>query len=154
MPRFLTTLSLIAALSAGSAVMAQDTTPKPEDSTGDTAAAASDSTAETTANEPGSDLSMGQDTAPAIPQPYFGDEHGDWKLQCFPVEGQDDPCNLYQLLKDEQGTEVAEVAIFRLPAGGQAVAGATITVSPRRSNSSSMKIANFSASSTGSLVTV
>ncbi|MDU8926903.1 invasion associated locus B family protein [Alisedimentitalea sp. MJ-SS2] len=124
MPRFLTTLSLIAALGAGSAVMAQEDTPKPEDN----ATAEATDSATTDANDPGSDLSMGEDTVPAIPQPYFKEEHGDWKLQCFPVEEGEDPCNLYQLLKDEQGTDVAEAAFFRLPSGGKAVAGATITV--------------------------
>jgi invasion protein IalB len=33
---------------------------------------------------------------------------------------------MYQLLKDAQGTSVAEISIFTLPAGQQAVAGATI----------------------------
>jgi invasion protein IalB len=37
-----------------------------------------------------------------------------------------DPCQLYQLLQDSEGNNVAEVSMFALPAGQQAVAGATI----------------------------
>jgi invasion protein IalB len=37
-----------------------------------------------------------------------------------------DPCQLYQLLKDAQGTSVAEISLFPLPPGQQAIAGATI----------------------------
>ncbi|HBU13656.1 MAG TPA: invasion associated locus B family protein, partial [Gemmobacter sp.] len=36
------------------------------------------------------------------------------------------PCQLYQLLQDQQGNSVSEIALFPLPAGQQAVAGATI----------------------------
>ena len=35
---------------------------------------------------------------------------------------------MYQLMNDGQGAPVAEVSLFRLPAGGKAVAGATIIV--------------------------
>lgn len=125
MPRFLTTLSLIAALTGGTAALAQDETPKPADDA--TAATAADAATDPAA-DPAADLNMGEDANAGIPQAYFKEEHGDWKLQCYAVEEGDEPCNLYQLLKDEQGTEVAEVAFFRLPSGGQAIAGATVTV--------------------------
>ena len=35
---------------------------------------------------------------------------------------------MYQLLKNAEGVSVAEVTMFRLPNGGQAIAGATIIV--------------------------
>ena len=35
---------------------------------------------------------------------------------------------MYQLMMDSDGVPVAEISIFRLPEGGQAVAGATIVV--------------------------
>ncbi len=35
---------------------------------------------------------------------------------------------MYQLLSDDAGVAIAEVSFFRLPAGGQAVAGGTIVV--------------------------
>lgn len=121
MPRLLTTLPLIALLAMSQTAIAQDTTPKPAEGG---AAAAGDGKEPA----PGSDLNLGTTEGPKVVQPYVKEEHGDWKLQCFPVEEGDEPCQLYQLLKDSQGTDVAEVAIFRLPSGGQAVAGATITV--------------------------
>lgn len=123
MPGILKTLPLIAALGlTAPASFAQDTTTqKPEEAA---------TTSEAATAEPGSDLSMGQSEANQTPEPYFKQEFGDggWKLRCFKVTEGEEPCELYQLLKDDQGTEVAEVALFRLPEGGQAVAGATITV--------------------------
>ena len=120
MPRFLSTLPLIALMALSQGAVAQDTTQKP----------AEEGATATTEAEPkpegmGDNLSMG-DTGE--PQVYDKEQQGDWALRCFKVAEGDDPCQLYQLLKDDQGTEVAEVAIFRLPSGGQAVAGATITV--------------------------
>ena len=44
-----------------------------------------------------------------------------------PPEGQPDPCSMYQLLKDSDGTEVAEVTVFHI--GSEEVeAAATFTV--------------------------
>ena len=37
-----------------------------------------------------------------------------------------DPCQLYQLLKDNKGNSVAEISLFGLPDGQKAAAGATI----------------------------
>lgn len=125
--RLLTTLPLIAALGLAQGAFAQDSTEAETQESGAEATAA-EAQPETTANDPAADLSMGEENAPQIVEPYVKEEHGDWKLQCFPVEEGDEPCQLYQLLKDAQGTDVAEVAIFRLPEGGQAVAGATVTV--------------------------
>jgi invasion protein IalB len=42
------------------------------------------------------------------------------------TESGDDPCQLYQLLKDKDGNNVAEISLFVLPPGNPAVAGATI----------------------------
>ncbi len=72
------------------------------------------------------------DTAAAGPQvgePYIRDNFGDWSLRCLKAEeGQADPCQLYQLLKDSDGNAVAEFSTFPLPDGQQAAAGATIVV--------------------------
>ncbi len=57
---------------------------------------------------------------------YVGATHGDWELVCVRVPDQDDPCQMYQLLRDAEGNATAEISIFPLPAGGEAVAGATI----------------------------
>ncbi len=118
MPRLLTTLPLIALMALSQAAFAQDTTPKPAD----------DAETAPKTESAGDELSLGEDNSPKIIEPYVKEEHGDWKLQCFPVEEGEEPCQLYQLLKDDQGTDVAEVALFRLPADGKAIAGATVTV--------------------------
>jgi len=78
-----------------------------------------------------SGLDMGSDSAPGEPQvgqAYTRETFGDWQLQCVKTETGEDPCQLYQLLKDEDDNPVAEFSMFRLPAGNQAVAGATVVV--------------------------
>lgn len=65
------------------------------------------------------------------PQPgqqYIRETFGDWGLRCLRVEEGPEPCQLYQLLLNEEGNPLAEVLIIPLPAGGEAVAGATVVV--------------------------
>ncbi|MBU2962348.1 invasion associated locus B family protein [Citreicella sp. C3M06] len=84
----------------------------------------------------GGDLSIGETEAPetaaaAKPETYIKTTHGDWQMQCLRVpEGTDaeDPCQMYQLLKDGNGGNVAEVSLFRLQNGGQVAAGGTFVV--------------------------
>lgn len=64
----------------------------------------------------------------AVGQPYVKANFDAWEQRCIKTETGADPCQLYQLLKDNEGTAVAEFSMFNLPAGGQAVAGATIIV--------------------------
>lgn len=73
-------------------------------------------------------LSTGQPvtTDPAIGESYAGESFGDWVLRCVKTESTADPCQLYQLLRDQSGNSVAEIGLFPLPEGQQAVAGATI----------------------------
>lgn len=72
-------------------------------------------------------LSMGNaDGEPQVGQTYIAGEQGDWQLRCVKSEDGKDPCQLYQLLSDEEGNSVAEFSIFNLPEGQQAVAGATV----------------------------
>ena len=75
-------------------------------------------------------LSLGEDaSAPQIGQTYTRETNGDWDLRCIKGEVEaDEPCQMYQLMSDAEGTPVAEISIFRLPEGGRAVAGATIIV--------------------------
>ncbi|WP_299934183.1 invasion associated locus B family protein [uncultured Pelagimonas sp.] len=79
------------------------------------------------------ELDMGED--PNAPKPqqsgpttYTQDGFGDWQLQCLEVTDGDDVCQMYQLLKDSAGNSVAEVNIFKIKDGGQAVAGGTFIV--------------------------
>lgn len=79
-------------------------------------------------------LSMGEATEgasaegePREGQPYIREEFSDWAIRCMRApEGNPDPCQLYQLLQDEDGNNVAEISVFPLEDGGQAAAGATI----------------------------
>jgi invasion protein IalB len=50
-----------------------------------------------------------------------------WEQRCVRTESGIDPCQLYVLLKDENGQAVAEFSVFNLPAGteGPAAAGGT-----------------------------
>lgn len=110
--RFLSTLPLIATLIVGQAAFAQDTTTEETTGTEDSAAAGM--------------LDMGQ-TIEEDPS-YIKETYGDWQLQCFRSEAEEDPCQMYQLLREEAGNPVAEFSLFKLPGDAQAVAGATIVV--------------------------
>lgn len=68
--------------------------------------------------EPVDDLEFGM--------PYVTGEFTDWQMRCIRTPDGDDPCQLYQLLRDQDGNSVAEISIFGLPAGQAAAAGATI----------------------------
>ena len=104
------TVFLAALLSQPAVVMAQDTTE-------DTQAPAAD------------DLALGEPVGPQVGEPYVRDTFGDWALRCIKSEeGTPDPCNLYQLLSNEDGVSVAEFNVFPLPEGQRAAAGATIVV--------------------------
>lgn len=77
------------------------------------------------------DLSLGEAVTPELQvgQPYIRAEFGDWALRCLKAEeGQPDPCQLYQLLFDDDGNSVAEISMFPLAEGSRAAAGATIVV--------------------------
>ena len=119
------TLAALLALSTAPVAIAQDT--------GDTAPAEEDAPAEPApeAEAEGegtsgvSGLDMGTDAERQPGQIYVAEVHGDWERRCANNPDGDDPCQMYQLLKDTDGTPVAEINIVRLPDGGQAVAGAT-----------------------------
>jgi invasion protein IalB len=126
-PAALLTLSLVAglwALGLASGLQAQETTTEP----------APEATPETPA-VPG-DLSMGVDpnAPPALPtqaeaaegQTYLSASFDKWELRCMKTADGSDPCQLYQLLMDDSGNDVAEISMFALPEGNQAAAGATV----------------------------
>lgn len=70
--------------------------------------------------------------APAADGPgtiYVKETNGAWQTRCMRVDaGKTEPCNIFQLLKDDKGNEVAAIEIAPRPAGEKAVAGATISV--------------------------
>jgi invasion protein IalB len=76
-----------------------------------------------------SELSMGQTADAASAESEMAIENiGDWQLQCSTVGDETRPCRLYQLLTDDQGNAIAEVIVFRLEEGAQAIAGANVLV--------------------------
>lgn len=120
MTKSLLTLSLIAAMAAAPA-FAQTEEPAADDVV---------EGAEVKAAVP--ELDMGEDPnaapAQAGPKTYIKDGFGDWVLQCLEVPEGEDVCQMYQLLKDANGSNVAEVNIFKIKDGSRAVAGGTFIV--------------------------
>jgi invasion protein IalB len=97
---------------------------------GPVAAQTTEAPAETeeTAPSPLGELALGEPVAgeAGIGEPYVGAEFTDWVLRCVRTESGEDPCQLYQLLQDQEGNSVAEISVFPLPEGQQAQAGVTI----------------------------
>ena len=116
MSKFVRFFSVSALILTASTAWAQDST---QDAT-DEAPVADGNTAE--------GLSTGTPVqeGPQVGQTYVAETFQDWEVRCIVANGGKDPCQLYQLLKDSDGNSVAEFSMFNLPAGGQAVAGATI----------------------------
>src|SRR5690606_31603987 len=74
-----------------------------------------------------SGLALGEEVqATGVGSTYVQSEQGDWEIHCVRTEDGNDPCQLYQLLEDSNGSAVASISIFGLPAGQQAAAGATV----------------------------
>lgn len=77
-----------------------------------------------------SDLSMGVEVGggePGVGDSYVAAKFESWEQRCVKTATGADPCQLYMLLQDSEGSNVAELSIFNLPEGseGPAVAGAT-----------------------------
>lgn len=124
MPRLSLALALAAAVATAPS-LAQETASEGQ-------APAAPAEGATPAPEAGG-LSMGEPVAAdggEIGTPYVKEEHGDWDIRCVRTPSGNDPCQLYQLLKDADGNSVAEIALFPLvPPQDQAVAGGNI-ISP------------------------
>lgn len=173
MPKILPTLTLIGALTASTAGLAQQA-PTPEEAAkaaagaaaeqvgqavGDAAATAADQVEEATQGaaeaQTGADTDATQAPADTTEAPsgdsapqaaagtpdqanpsapaqqedptYTKSTHGDWQIKCLRTEDGNDPCHIFQLLKEENGNPIAEVSIFRIDQE-KAEAGATIVV--------------------------
>jgi invasion protein IalB len=85
--------------------------------------------AEEAAPAPDNGLSMGTEVGGGneIGDTYVAATFETWEQRCVRTTSGIDPCQLYKLLQDEQGNNVAELTMFSLPEGteGPAVAGAT-----------------------------
>ena len=118
MPDLFKLLTLAAALALTTPAAAQTTT--------DETTTEADADGNTDSGERADGLSTGTELE-QVGQTYVVSEHGDWDLRCIRApEGQQDPCQLYQLLEDQNGNSVAEINMFNLPDDDQLAAGATI----------------------------
>lgn len=85
--------------------------------------------AQETSTEDSNEFDIGRSVEPAIGDPYLRETQGDWQVRCIrAAEGEQERCNLYQLLMNDEGVSVAEFSLFRLPEGGNVVAGSNIVV--------------------------
>ncbi|MGY6634156.1 MAG: invasion associated locus B family protein [Alkalilacustris sp.] len=75
---------------------------------------------------PGTGLPLGEEVTDGMGDTYVAEEFGDWTKLCQRVPDGSDPCGLTQLMTDPDGAPVAEITIFPLPPGGEAVAGANM----------------------------
>ena len=78
----------------------------------------------------GTTLDLGQPVGegPQVGERYSKEKFGDWDLACIKTNGDQDPCSMLQILTDSNGNPTAEVSMFRLEGGDQAIAGGTIVV--------------------------
>ncbi len=147
-------LALALALGLASGAWAQDTTssdttttPSADATAGATTDGATTDGAATPAADAGADAdTSGTDqaadgqTAPTMPgadqqaqkpqqpQTYIKATYEDWQLQCAKSPDGKDPCQMYQVIKDQNGGNVADISVIGLPDGSQAAAGLTIMV--------------------------
>lgn len=126
MPKLLYTLPLLTALAFGTTGIAQESTTQTEEP-----AATSDATEGETSQDNAEGLTdPGLDMGEPVEEDrtYVKETYGDWELKCFRTEAGEDPCQMFQLLREETGNPIAEFSIFRLPDDAQAAAGATVVV--------------------------
>lgn len=59
-------------------------------------------------------------------QIYVASKSDPWETRCTKTDTDKDPCQLFQLLRDDKGGAVAEVNLFGVAPGGKAAAGAAV----------------------------
>lgn len=67
----------------------------------------------------------GAEEGPRVGSYYPRETHGDWTIRCIKTEEGPDPCELYQLLTDDEDNAVAEMTLIPLQ-NGDIAAGATL----------------------------
>lgn len=133
MKSFAITLACAAALALPAAAQTTDGTAEdtaaPQASEDTNPDAAQSPEAESGAATGDSEAAAPQQDENPLGRPYTREVSGDWELRCVRTETPaNDPCQLYQLLTDGSGNAVSEISVFRLPEGGDVVAGATVIV--------------------------
>ncbi len=110
------TFATLILLALPQAMFAQDSTAETPNAT--------ESQDQTSSAEPSDNgLSMGTSEVGSV---YVAESFSDWQLRCVKTEEGKDPCQLYQLLKDDNGNAVSEISMFTVSGDGKAVGGATV----------------------------
>lgn len=123
MPRLIYTFPILALLGLTSPAFAQEAT-----ADADTSETSQTEAAETSEDTGDLAVELDMGSEPQEEPTYIKEVFDDWELKCFRSEGEEDPCQMYQLLYEPGGSPVAEFSIFRLPGQAQATAGATLIV--------------------------
>lgn len=136
-------LLTVLAIAASPALAQEAETPAPEPATEAPAETPAESPVETApeaapeaaTEAPATDASDAEDgetaqaegeAEPRIGSYYLRSTHADWTVRCIRTEeGRPDPCELYQLMTDEDDNAVAEVTMIPLQ-NGEVAAGATL----------------------------
>lgn len=108
------TFAIVAAFAAPTFVLAQDQAPATDEQ-------APATTEEQTTSEAPSDLATGQPVEPQVTSEAFGD----WTVNCQQL-GEQERCQMYQLLRDSQNNPVVEVNLFKVEGQPQVFAGGTV----------------------------
>ncbi len=126
-------LSAVFALTVPAGMALAQTAEAPADSAAETTPPAAAETMPATAAGAATAEAPAAAPAPAAPpteetaqpgQTYIKEIYDDWTLRCIKTEDGFDPCELYQLLRDGEGTQVAEVTF--MPVRGQVAAVASV----------------------------
>jgi invasion protein IalB len=134
MSRLISRLSFAALLALGTAVGAQDAETPAESGVETGAETGAETGTETTgqADGTGNALAQGLDTGREVAEDgsYIRETHEDWQIKCFrgQTDGEQELCQMYQLLTESQGNPVAEFSLYKLANAGNVAAGATIAV--------------------------
>lgn len=113
--------ALLIAVLVPAALFAQEQ-PATEEAPAETEAEATEDSGQQAQN----DLAIGAEAGPRVGETYDVQKIKDWSVRCVKTESGNDPCRLHQLLRDGQGTAVAEMNFFTVPEGGQVAAGASV----------------------------
>ena len=74
---------------------------------------------------PGAAAAPADNGEPQVGQYYAKSTNNDWTTRCLKADQGKDPCELYQLLQDDEGNSVAELTVIPLT-NGEVAAGATV----------------------------
>ena len=65
---------------------------------------------------------------PNVGDPYIAQKYNDWTIHCIKMAGGNDPCEMKQLLLNEENQPMSEISLFKLSEGQPAIAAANVVV--------------------------